>query len=46
MVEKLGLDWANTKGSIPDLLDDDVDWESITGPASLFPAETTLRVVK
>lgn len=46
MVEKLGLDWANTKGSIPNLLDDDVDWESIEGPANLFPAETTLRVVK
>ena len=46
MVEKLGLDWANTKGSIPNLLSDGVDWESIEGPANLFPAETTLRVVK
>ena len=46
MIEKLGADWANTKGSIPDLLDDDVDWENIEGPANLFPAETTLRVVK
>ena len=46
MVEKLGLDWANTKGSIPDLLAEGIDWESIEGPANLFPAETTLRVVK
>ena len=46
MVEKLGVNWNVTKGSIPDLLDVDVDWESIEGPANLFPAETTLRVVK
>ena len=46
MVEKLGLDWANTKGSIPDLLAEGIDWESIEGPANLFPAATTLRVVK
>ena len=44
MVEKLGVNWNVTKGSIPDLLDVDVDWESIEGPANLFPAETTLRV--
>lgn len=46
MVEKLGLDWGSTRASIPNLLADGVDWESIEGPANLFPAETTLRVVK
>lgn len=46
MVEKLGVNWNVTKGFIPDLLAADVDWESIEGPANLFPAETTLRVVK
>ncbi len=46
MVEKLGVDWNVTQGSIPNLLDEEVDWESIEGPANLFPAETTLRVVK
>lgn len=46
MVEKLGVNWNVTKGSIPDLLADGVDWESIEGPTNLFPAETTLRVVK
>jgi len=46
MVEKLGVDWNTTRASIPNLLDEDVDWESITGPATLFPAESTLRVVK
>jgi len=45
MVEKLGVDWNVTQGSIPNLLDADVDWESITGPATLFP-ESNLRVVK
>lgn len=46
MIEKLGADWGSTRASIPNILDGDVDWESITGPATLFPAETTLRVVK
>lgn len=46
MVEKLGADWNVTKGSIPNLLEDGIDWESITGPANLFPAEVTLKVVK
>lgn len=46
MVEKLGLDWNSTQRSIPNLLDEDVDWESIEGPANLFPAETTIRLVK
>lgn len=46
MIEKLGVDWNVTQGVIPDLLADGVDWESIEGPANLFPAETTLRVVK
>jgi predicted metallopeptidase len=46
MIQKLGTNWANTKGEIPDLLDANVDWESIEGPATLFPAETVLRLVK
>lgn len=46
MIEKLGADWNSTKGVIPDLLDEEVDWESIEGPDCLFPAEVTLRVVK
>lgn len=46
MVEKLGVNWAGTKAYIPDLLDKDIDWESIEGPETLFPAENTLRVVK
>lgn len=46
MVEKLGVDWNVTQGSIPDLLDDDVDWENIEGPANLFLAESTIRLVK
>lgn len=46
MVEKLGLNWASTKGSIPDLLDKSINWESIEGPYNLFPAETSLKLVK
>lgn len=46
MVEKLGLSWAGTKGQIPDLLADGVDWNTIEGPMNLFPAETSLRLVK
>ena len=46
MVQKLGTNWASTKGQIPNLLDDVVDWESIQGPACLFPAEVTLKLVK
>lgn len=46
MIEKLGADWNVTLASIPNLLDANIDWESITGPPTLFPAETTLRVVK
>lgn len=46
MVEKLGVNWAITKGHIPNLLDKDVNWESIEGPANLFPAETSLKLVK
>ncbi|GEA17771.1 putative metallopeptidase [Moorella sp. E306M] len=32
---KLGPDWASTMRGIPNLLDEGVDWDSITGP-SLF----------
>ena len=46
MVEKLGVNWGTTFASIPDLLDEDIDWDSIDGPTTLFPAETTLKVVK
>jgi len=46
MVEKLGADWNSTRGSIPDLLADSVNWRSIEGPANLFPAESTIRLVK
>ena len=46
MVEKLGLNWAGTMSQVPDLLDKNINWESIEGPYNLFPAETSLRVVK
>ena len=46
MVEKLGLNWATTKGQIPDLLDKGISWESIEGPMNLFPAETSLKLVR
>jgi len=47
MVEKLGVNWAaSTKGHIPNLLDKDINWENIEGPANLFPAEPSLRLVK
>ena len=46
MVEKLGLNWATTKGSMPNLLDEHINWESIEGPNNLFPAETSPKLVK
>lgn len=46
MVEKLGLNWATTKGYIQDLLDKDINWDNIQGPKTLFPAETALKLVK
>jgi hypothetical protein len=46
MIEKLGADWNVTRNGIPNLLDEHVNWEDIIGPATLFPAETTLRLVK
>lgn len=46
MVEKLGLNWASTRGQIYDLLEDGVDWDSIEGPPSLIPAEMSLKLVK
>jgi predicted metallopeptidase len=46
MVEKLGLNWASTRGSIPNILDEDIKWESIEGPHNLFPAETSLKLVR
>lgn len=44
MLEKLGPNWATTKASIPDLLDEDVDWDSIQ-VRGLFP-EAQLKLVK
>ena len=46
MVEKLGIRWGSTRANIPDILEDGVDWDSITGPPSLFPNEFKLSVVK
>jgi len=45
MIDKLGPNWATTKASVPDLLDEDINWENIQGPPTLFPEER-LRVVK
>jgi len=44
MIEHLGPDWAVTISDIPDLLDDDVDWDSIQVP-TLFE-ESKLKLVK
>ncbi|KLU66324.1 hypothetical protein DEAC_c17230 [Desulfosporosinus acididurans] len=46
MVEKLGLNWQGTMSQIPNLLADGVNWETIEGPMNLFPAETSLKLVK
>lgn len=46
MIEKLGGSWNSTRASIPNILDDGVDWDSITGPTALFPVQLSLRVVK
>ena len=46
MIEKLGSNWGSTKASIPNILDDSVDWDSIEGPARIFPTEAILKVVK
>ena len=46
MIEKLGVNWAETKAIIPDLLDENITcWDDIDGPMILFP-EMGLRVVK
>jgi hypothetical protein len=45
---KLGANWASTRATIPDLLADGVDWDSITGPR-LFDEpgdERKLKAVK
>lgn len=44
VIERLGVDWDTTKRSLPDLLDDDVDWDSIQA-RGLFP-EIRLERVK
>lgn len=44
IIEKLGTDWKSTRNGIPDLLDENVNWSSITGPNNLF--QTPLRLVK
>jgi hypothetical protein len=45
MIEKFGTIWA-AEYEIPDLLDKEVNWESIEGPSTLFPAEIVLKLVK
>jgi len=47
MIEKLGVNWAVTRASIPDLLDDSVvDWNDIQGPLTLFPEQANLSLAK
>jgi len=46
MVEKLGVNWNSTRSAIPNILDEGVDWDSITGPPTLFSNEFKLSVVK
>ena len=46
MIEKLGSNWNSTKATIPNLLDDSINWDSIEGPARIFPTEAILKVVK
>ena len=47
MIEKLGSNWNSTKSDIPDLLDEGVDWDSITGPSmNIFHDNPPLRLVK
>lgn len=44
MISKLGVNWPSTKSALPDLLDENINWENIEGPATLFPAETFLKL--
>ncbi|HBC95040.1 MAG TPA: hypothetical protein DCZ10_19640 [Pelotomaculum sp.] len=47
MVDKLGPNWAGTKATIADILDDKIiKWDDIQGPLSLFPEQNRLQVVK
>jgi len=45
MIEKLGVNWASTKGDIPNILSDGVEWDTIEGPMNLFN-QPGLRLVK
>jgi hypothetical protein len=46
MLTKIGPNWATTRASIPDLLDDSLTkWEDIEGPMTLFPRESRLEMV-
>lgn len=46
MVGKLGPNWAETKARIPDLLDNEVDWDKIKGQPNLFETYKKLQLVK
>jgi len=47
VAERLGVEWSRPHLSIPDLLDDDVDWDSIQRRDGLFSdPEPTLKLVK
>ena len=46
MLTRIGPNWASTRASIPDLLDDSLTkWEDIEGPMTLFPRESRLEMV-
>jgi hypothetical protein len=46
MIEKLGVNWNNPKSDIPNLLDNNINWDSITGPMNLFQDNPPLRLIK
>lgn len=46
MIEKLGLDWDSTKNGIPNLLNENINWDNILGPMNLFQSNPPLRIVK
>lgn len=46
MIDKLGLDWNSTKNDIPDLLNENINWDNLMGPMNLFQDNPPLRLVK
>jgi len=46
MINRLGLYWNSTDNNIPDLLDQEVNWDNIMGPMNLFQSNPPLRIVK